>query len=94
MPTRCLNASNEQERSAFLPCNSRPSADFGLLQDAASHKLEDQYFYVPENDHDQSRAELLVGLMPKKRGVTKQHHQYYFKPVPKVVEWDHEDEFN
>ncbi|KZT43555.1 hypothetical protein SISSUDRAFT_1057560 [Sistotremastrum suecicum HHB10207 ss-3] len=59
--------------------------------DAASRKLEDQYYYAAEYDPDPSRAELLQGLMPKKRAVTKHHLQYYYEPVGKGSRWDPED---
>jgi len=65
-----------------------------LGKDAASRKLENQYFYNPENDPDQARAEILREMVPKKRGVTKQHRQYYFAPVGKnSTKWDHVTEF-
>lgn len=61
-------------------------------QDAADLPLEDQWFYIPENDEEQGRAELLKGLMPIKRSVTKRSKQYYFQPVQKVSRWDPEDD--
>jgi len=65
---------------------------FSLLQDAADRPLEDQWFYIPEHDEEDGRAELLKGLMPKKRNVTKRSKQYYFEPVQKVSRWDPEDD--
>jgi len=69
---------------------------FGRIErngtDAADRPLEDQWFYIPEKDKEDGRAELLKGLMPKKRSVTKRSKQYYFEPVHKVSRWDPEDE--
>jgi hypothetical protein len=61
-------------------------------QDAADRPLEDQWFYIPENDEESGRAELLRGVMPKKRTVTKRSKQYYFQPVSKISRWDPEDD--
>lgn len=61
-------------------------------QDAADRPLEDQWFYIPENDEENGRAELLKGLMPNKRSVTKRSKQYYFEPVQKLSRWDPEDD--
>ncbi|GJJ06408.1 hypothetical protein Clacol_000599 [Clathrus columnatus] len=58
---------------------------------AADHPLEDEWFYIPENDEEPGRADLLKGLMPKKRAVTKQAKQYYFEPITKLTRWDPED---
>jgi len=63
-------------------------------KDAASRRLENQYYYNPESDPDQGRAEILREMVPKKRGVTKQHRQYYFEPVSKsTTKWDPEGNF-
>lgn len=69
---------------------------FGRIErtgtDAADRPLEDQWFYIPENDEEAGRAELLRGLMPKKRAVTKASKQYYFEPISKLTRWDPEDD--
>ncbi|KAF8578032.1 hypothetical protein K439DRAFT_1363418 [Ramaria rubella] len=69
---------------------------FGRIErkgtDAADRPLEDQWFYIPEHDEEDGRAELLKGLMPNKRNVTKRSKQYYFEPVHKVSRWDPEDD--
>jgi len=69
---------------------------FGRIErkgtDAADRPLESQWFYIPENDGEDGRAELLKGLMPNKRNVTKRSKQYYFEPVQKISRWDPEDD--
>ncbi|KAF8513136.1 hypothetical protein BU17DRAFT_53430 [Hysterangium stoloniferum] len=69
---------------------------FGRIErkglDAADRPLEDQWFYIPEYDKELGRAELLTGIMPKKRTVTKRSKQYYFEPVSKISRWDPEDD--
>ncbi|KIJ49541.1 hypothetical protein M422DRAFT_27904 [Sphaerobolus stellatus SS14] len=69
---------------------------FGRIErtglDAADKPLEDHWFYIPENDAEEGRAELLKGIMPKKRAVTKSSKQYYFEPIGKHSRWDPEDD--
>jgi hypothetical protein len=76
-----------------IPLILSPAFVSYLYQDAASQKLEDQYYYDADNDPDQSRAEVFRMVMPKKRGCTKQHQQYYYEPVAKPSRWDPEDDF-
>ncbi|KAI9897861.1 hypothetical protein N3K66_007717 [Trichothecium roseum] len=50
-------------------------------KDAAGKPLESEYYYLPENDDDQSRRAAVVdGLRkPSLRNCRKQHKQYYWK---------------
>ncbi|KAJ7487634.1 hypothetical protein B0H11DRAFT_2014186 [Mycena galericulata] len=63
-------------------------------KDDSDPPLEAQWFYVPERDQDQDRAQLIRSMMPRpaKRGVTKEPKQYYYRPLEKISRWDPEDE--
>lgn len=65
-----------------------------MIQDDSDPPLEAQWFYVPERDQDQDRAQLIRSMMPRpaKRGVTKEPKQYYYRPLEKISRWDPEDE--
>ncbi|KAF7347805.1 hypothetical protein MVEN_01538000 [Mycena venus] len=71
---------------------------FGKVQrtgkDDSDPPLEAQWFYVPERDPDQERAQLISSMMPRpaKRTETKKYKQYYFQPLGKISRWDPEDE--
>ncbi|KAJ7181692.1 hypothetical protein C8R43DRAFT_869433 [Mycena crocata] len=71
---------------------------FGKVQsngkDDMDPPLEAQWFYVPERDHDQERAQLIRSMMPRpaKRSETKKYKQYYYRPLEKISRWDPEDE--
>ncbi|KAJ7110187.1 hypothetical protein C8R44DRAFT_801594 [Mycena epipterygia] len=74
------------------------SGVFGKVQnnanDDADPPLEAQWFYVPERDQDQDRAQLIRSMMPRpaKRSETKKYKQYYYRPLEKISRWDPEDE--
>ncbi|KAH8814525.1 hypothetical protein DL96DRAFT_1560868 [Flagelloscypha sp. PMI_526] len=55
---------------------------------------EPQWFYIPENDPDRERADLLRAIMPRssgKRAATKTLKRYYFKPLePLKSAWEEE----
>ncbi|KAK7064204.1 hypothetical protein R3P38DRAFT_2823037 [Favolaschia claudopus] len=74
------------------------SGVFGKVQrngkDESDPPLEAQWFYVPERDHDQERAQLISSMMPRpaKRSETKKYKQYYYRPLEKISRWDAEDE--
>ncbi|KAJ7361719.1 hypothetical protein DFH08DRAFT_684089 [Mycena albidolilacea] len=74
------------------------SGVFGKVQrsgkDDSDPPLESQWFYVPERDQDQERAQLISSMMPRpaKRTTTKQYKQYYYRPLEKISRWDPEDE--
>ncbi|KAJ7225483.1 hypothetical protein GGX14DRAFT_420720 [Mycena pura] len=55
--------------------------------------FEAQWFYVPERDQDQDRAQLIISMMPRpaKRSETKKYKQYYYQPLEKISRWDPED---
>ncbi|KAI0935216.1 hypothetical protein AcW1_008802 [Taiwanofungus camphoratus] len=59
-----------------------------------NHRLEAQWFYVPERDEDQERATLIRSMMPRpaKRNETKKYKQYYWRPLGKISRWDPEDD--
>ncbi|KAJ7103500.1 hypothetical protein B0H15DRAFT_942933 [Mycena belliarum] len=72
---------------------------FGKVQqsngkDDSDPPLEAQWFYVPERDQDQDRAQLIRSMMPRpaKRSETKKYKQYYYRPLEKISRWDPEDE--
>ncbi|KAJ7783825.1 hypothetical protein DFH07DRAFT_789254 [Mycena maculata] len=71
---------------------------FGKVQsstkDDSDPPLEAQWFYVPERDQDQDRAQLIRSMMPRpaKRAETKRYKQYYYRPLEKISRWDPEDE--
>ncbi|KAJ7169869.1 hypothetical protein C8R46DRAFT_1090329 [Mycena filopes] len=71
---------------------------FGKVQsgskDGSEPPLEAQWFYVPERDQDQDRAQLIRSMMPRpaKRSETKKYKQYYYRPLEKISRWDPEDE--
>ncbi|KAJ7706144.1 hypothetical protein B0H17DRAFT_1035896 [Mycena rosella] len=71
---------------------------FGKVQnngkDDSDPPLEAQWFYVPERDTDQDRAQLIRSMMPRpaKRSETKKYKQYYYRPLEKISRWDPEDE--
>jgi hypothetical protein len=64
------------------------------MQDESDPPLEAQWFYVPERDQDQERAQLIRSMMPRpaKRTETKKYKQYYYRPLEKISRWDPEDE--
>ncbi|KAJ7630972.1 hypothetical protein FB45DRAFT_553434 [Roridomyces roridus] len=66
----------------------------GNVKGDSEQQLEAQWFYVPERDQDQDRAQLIRSMMPRpaKRGVTKELKQYYYRPLEKISRWDPEDE--
>ncbi|KAJ7925818.1 hypothetical protein B0H13DRAFT_1973476 [Mycena leptocephala] len=74
------------------------SGVFGKVQrngkDESDPPLEAQWFYVPERDQDQERAQLIRSMMPRpaKRTETKKYKQYYYRPLEKISRWDPEDE--
>jgi hypothetical protein len=74
------------------------SGVFGKVQrngkDELDPPLESQWFYVPERDPDQDRAQLISSMMPRpaKRSETKKYKQYYYRPLEKISRWDPEDE--
>ncbi|KAJ7254079.1 hypothetical protein B0H12DRAFT_1050868 [Mycena haematopus] len=76
----------------------RGSGVFGKVQrsgkDELDPPLESQWFYVPERDPDQERAQLIRSMMPRpaKRTETKKYKQYYYRPLEKISRWDPEDE--
>ncbi|KAI0684598.1 hypothetical protein BC835DRAFT_1292776 [Cytidiella melzeri] len=53
-----------------------------------------QWFYVPEKDVDQDRANLVRSMMrgPGKRSETMKYKRYYWKPLGKISRWDREDD--
>ncbi|KDQ55722.1 hypothetical protein JAAARDRAFT_691727 [Jaapia argillacea MUCL 33604] len=63
-------------------------------RDDSDRPLESRWFYVPEKDEDQERAELIRSMMPRldKRSETKKYKQYYWRPLDKISRWDAEDE--
>ncbi|KZT29085.1 hypothetical protein NEOLEDRAFT_1020320, partial [Neolentinus lepideus HHB14362 ss-1] len=63
-------------------------------KDNSDRPLEAQWFYVPERDEDQERAELIRSMMPRleKRKETRKYKQYYWQPLDKMSKWDPEDE--
>lgn len=79
-------------------CNRSGQGVFGKVEssgkDDADRPLESQWFYVPENDHDQERAALIRNMMPRpaKRSETKKYKQYYYQPLGKITRWDSEDD--
>ncbi|KIY51246.1 hypothetical protein FISHEDRAFT_70889 [Fistulina hepatica ATCC 64428] len=48
------------------------------------------WFYVPDNDSDKERAEILRLVMPEKRRETRKYKQYYFEPLAKIDKWNPE----
>ncbi|KAJ7492587.1 hypothetical protein FB451DRAFT_1218903 [Mycena latifolia] len=74
------------------------SGVFGKVQsngkDDSDPPLEAQWFYLPERDQDQDRAQLIRSMMPRpaKRSETKKYKQYYYRPLEKISRWDPEDE--
>ncbi|KAJ7038166.1 hypothetical protein C8F04DRAFT_951655 [Mycena alexandri] len=71
---------------------------FGKVQSSGKDELdpplEAQWFYVPERDQDQDRAQLIRSMMPRpaKRSETKKYKQYYYRPLEKISRWDPEEE--
>ena len=54
-------------------------------KDAAGKPLEEEYYYMPENDDDQSRTQLVANLKGHGglRSCRRTHKQYYWKkPAP------------
>ncbi|KAI0085087.1 hypothetical protein BDY19DRAFT_878737, partial [Irpex rosettiformis] len=53
-----------------------------------------QWFYIPEKDADQDRANLIRSMMrgPGKRSETMKYKRYYWKPLGKISRWDREDD--
>ncbi|KAJ6575148.1 hypothetical protein B0H19DRAFT_1127392 [Mycena capillaripes] len=74
------------------------SGVFGKVQrngkDDSDPPLEAHWFYVPDRDQDQERAQLIRSMMPRpaKRTETKKYKQYYYRPLEKISRWDPEDE--
>ncbi|CAK5280236.1 unnamed protein product [Mycena citricolor] len=61
--------------------------------DESESRHDSLWYYQPERDPDQDRAQLIKSMMPRpaKRAETKKHKQYYYRPLEKISKWDSED---
>lgn len=96
------SASDSDSRSRKKKCllatwsNSTESVPEATLQEISRSKSAQraQWFYIPEKDVDQDRANLVRSMMrgPGKRSETMKYKRYYWKPLGKISRWDREDD--